>query len=831
MKKNISINISGIIFHIEEDGYERFKKYLDSINRYFASYEDSEEIIADIESRIAELFLEKLDESKQVISIEDVDVLINTMGQISDFEAMEEEADFSKQEPVADSTQTEDKEEPKKEKRKKTTNQKRTVDPPRRLQRDSQNQVLGGVAAGLAHYFKTDPIWIRGAFIVLTLTGLSPLVYIVMWIAIPANDGLVEHTAIKKLYRNPDERVLGGVASGLANYFGVESIAVRIAFILLTFAGIGILIYLVLWIITPKATSITDKMQMKGQKVTLSNIDSSIKQNKEEELNPKGENTFTTILLFPFRLIGKVFSLTGKVLSPLFQFIAAAIRIFTGGVIAITGISVMFSLLITAGVVLGLYNGDWFIYGSDADYFPYEVFTNTFPELGILFVLVAIFIPFLYVFIAGITIIAKRKIMSGSVGWSILGIWMIAVVGTFAILPNIIRDFSEEGYFEEIETVEIKADTLFIDANDFPNYEYDSRRSRRRFRTDEPSEWTTEFTDIDLAPSNDDTYSLKKRFRARGRNPRDADENAQDVTYGYKVEDSKILFDRQMMFKPRAEFRFQELDATFYIPKNVPFQVSRELRDVINRFSYRYSWYETYRNTWMFNDSGRLVCLTCSENDDDDRSSRVDSNTFSKTVNVEAFTGLDVWENMEVFISNADTYEVVVEGPRSKVENVLVSVLNEELKIDEDGSGGDWSNVKIYVKCPPLKSIDLQNGASVEYSTRESGLLVVKTYDDSKADISGNLDELDLYITDNSRINLTANIENLKANIIEKGRLYAYDADVVEAEVSTSSEARARLNVKNYLIAEAGGLSSIRYKGTPQLEIRNESRSATISKY
>ncbi|MFY0594709.1 PspC domain-containing protein [Roseivirga sp.] len=830
MKKNISINISGIIFHIEEDGYERFKKYLDSINRYFASYEDSEEIVADIESRIAELFLEKLDDGKQVISIEDVDVLINTMGQISDFEAMEEEADFSKQEPVSDNAQTEEKEKSKKEKKRKTTNQNSTTPPPRRLQRDSQNQVLGGVAAGLAHYFKTDPIWTRGAFIVFTLTGLSPLVYIIMWIAIPANDALVEQTTVKKLYRNPDERVLGGVASGLANYFKVDSIGVRIAFILLTFAGIGILTYIVLWIICPKANSITDKMQMKGEKVTLSNIDSSIKQNKEEELNPKGENAFTTILLFPFRLIGKVFSLTGKVLAPLFQFIGAAIRVFTGGVIAITGISVMFSLLVTAGVVLGLYNGDWFIYGNEAEYFPYEVFTNTFPELGLLFVLIAIFIPFLYVFIAGITIIAKRKIMSGSVGWSILGIWMIAVIGTFAILPNIIRDFSEEGYYEEVEAVNIQADTLFIGINDFPAYEYDSRRSRRRFRTDDPNEWTTEFTDIDLEASKDDAYSLKKRFRARGRDPKDADFNAQDVTYGYKVEEDKILFDPQMRFKPRAEFRFQELDATFYIPKNVPFKISRELRDIVNRFSYRYTWRETYLNTWMFNDSGQLVCLTC-DKDDYQSSSRYDNGDYSKTIAVDAFTGLDVWENMEVIITNSDSYELVLEGPRSKVEKVFVQVAGEELKIDEDGSGGDWSNVKVYIKCPPLKSIDLQNGATIKYAPKESGLLVLKMYDKSKADISGNLDELELYITDNSRIDLTATVKNMKASIIEKGRLYAYDSNVEEAEVSTSSEGRARLNVKGYLIAEAGGLSSIRYKGNPQLEIRDESRTATISKY
>ena len=97
MKKNISINISGIIFHIEEDGYETLRKYLDSINKYFSSFEDSSEIMADIESRIAEIFLSKLSEGKQVITAEDVSALITTMGSVSDFKAAEEQ-EFSQAE-------------------------------------------------------------------------------------------------------------------------------------------------------------------------------------------------------------------------------------------------------------------------------------------------------------------------------------------------------------------------------------------------------------------------------------------------------------------------------------------------------------------------------------------------------------------------------------------------------------------------------------------------------------------------------------------------------------------------------------------------------------
>ncbi|NVK83608.1 MAG: PspC domain-containing protein, partial [Cytophagia bacterium] len=472
MKKNISINISGIIFHIEEDGYKKLKDYLDSINKYFSSYDDSEEIIADIESRIAEIFLEKLDEEgKQVISNADIDLLISTMGKISDFEAMEEEAGFT---PAGEPK------EPKSESRS-TNNSENTSYEKRRLYRDLNNQIVGGVSSGLANYFNADPIWFRIGFLLLLGTGFGLLGYIILWIVTPGSNDLKEDDSIKKFYRDPDDRVLGGVASGLANYFRTDAIVFRILFIVLIFGGVGIIAYIVLWIIGPQAKSLTDKMQMKGEKVTLSNIDSNIKRSKEEDLNPKGEGAFTKILLFPFRLIGRIFRALGSALTPLLLFIAAAFRIFIGAIISLIGISVMFSLLVTAGVLLGLHDGDWF-YWSDTD-FPIHIFYNTVPEIGILFAFAAIFIPFLYVFIAGITIIAKRKVMSSSVGWSILGIWMISVLGTFATVPNVVRDFRDEGYNDVSETFTMNADTVTLSIRDYDaDFNGSMRYSRRNRR-------------------------------------------------------------------------------------------------------------------------------------------------------------------------------------------------------------------------------------------------------------------------------------------------------------------------------------------------------------
>ena len=144
MKKNISINISGIIFHIEEDGFEQLKVYLESINKYFSSFDDSGEIVADIESRIAEIFLSKLNEGKQVITLEDVDSLITTMGSIRDFQAVEEEGPIKETEQA---TETESGKESEKEKEKSGD----AAGGPKKLHRDANRKLLGGVAAGIAN--------------------------------------------------------------------------------------------------------------------------------------------------------------------------------------------------------------------------------------------------------------------------------------------------------------------------------------------------------------------------------------------------------------------------------------------------------------------------------------------------------------------------------------------------------------------------------------------------------------------------------------------------------------------------------------------------------
>ena len=825
MKKNISINISGIIFHIEEDGYDTLKNYLDAINHYFSSYEDSEEIIADIEGRIAEIFLGKLKEGNQVVSAADVDALIKTMGSIADFEAVKEE-EFETSGEEDKKTENRTGQYTTKDNTSKTQNQKGKV------YRDLNRRVLGGVASGLGHYYNVDPLWIRVGILLMffgniplfalgiPLSGLTLIAYFVLWAVFPGSDTLEENKKLKKLYRDPDDRVIGGVAGGLAKYFNTEPLIIRIVFIVLFFGvGTGLLAYIILWIITPNAHSITDKMQMKGEPVTLSNIDSTIKKNKEEAPTPKDEGTFTKVLLFPFRLIGRMFSGVSKALSPLMLFIVDVIRVFTGGIIAIVGISVMFSLLVTAGVLLGLYHNDGHFINDDWGYFPYELIHNSIPEVGIIFLLAALFIPFLFIFIAGVTVIAKRKVMSTSVGWSIFGIWLFTIVGTAMTIPNTIRDFREEGIYRESESFEVSGDVIWL------------KMDRDRY-----DDFDAEFIDLDIRATDGQSFKLDKRFIARGRTVSAAEENAQMITYSFNVEDSILNFGSSIRFKEQAKFRAQELDLTLYIPKNRPFKVGRGMDDLFHYFPsrYRYSWWEVYRNTWMYTGQG-LVCVTC-DDDKDKTSSSGGSNqgmdTFYKLIDTPPFQGLSVKDNLDITLVKGSDFQVKIEGEEYEANRIKTSVRNEVLEVYADVNERErLRDVKVTVTAPSLHEIEARHSSEISISDFDGATFRVSLTENAILELNSTYGLIELNLEDNAKLSLVGNFDQMEGKIGDNARLYAYEAITRDATIETRSEARARVHVTNFLKVDARGFSSVRYKGKPELEIVNEGRSANISAY
>jgi len=804
MKKNISINISGIIFHIEEDGYDKLKEYLETIHRYFSSYDDSSEIIADIENRIAEIFLSKLKDGIQVITIEDVEALMATMGGIKDFKEIEveEEPELEAQESSSEGS--------------KSYQQTET----RRLYRDEKRKILGGVLSGIAHYFSIDSLWTRLIFIVLffgvwffpSIPALMAIAYIILWIVIPGTYELDDQKKVKKMFRNPDDKVFGGVSSGVAAYFGIDVIIVRLLFVVLAFfGGTGLILYIILWIIIPEARTITDKMEMQGEPVTLKNIETNIKKSLKVEEGE--ESVWMKILLFPFRLIATFISFLSKALGPIAIFLIEAIRVIFGVLLVVIAISMTLALLITGGAALGIFTGTYFVDYVD---FPLELIKQDIPVFPLIAGFFVWLIPQIFLVILGVSVITKKLILNAKIGWSMFAIWLISVVVLVLTIPPIIGRYSRDGVHTEVKRYDLAGKTAVLNLKLIGLEDYEA-------------------TTLKLRGHEDSVYRLEQRFEARGKSRANAIENAKMVTYNVVLDDSIFTFDSNIQFSDDAKFRGQNLDMILYIPYNQTFMMDEDLqyilRSTIYSNGFRVSQMEG--NTWMFTEEG-LECLTCSSDKSSSRNSRsYDSDNGERiSFDFSGFQSVDVGSIFNAEILAGTDWDVVISGRDRDLEDVVVKVTNGELNINFNKDISKWDRnrkeVKVHITMPELQSLDLSGAVKGRIYGFDQHSMDISLSGASVTEMDVNLTEANIDLEGVSRLNISGTGESLDAEVSGASNLNAEDFLVDYAVLKVSGASQARVHVNKELEIDASGGSSVRYSGDPMIKSDRSSGSSII---
>lgn len=243
MKKTFTINLNQSVFNIDEDAYQTLSSYLSSLEKHFSKEADSQDILSDIEARIAEKF-QASSKSKNVITQKDVDTVISQIGTVKDITSQDGSESTSKADSILN---------------------------------DASNFFTS---------FKN-----------------------------------------KKIYRDTDNKVLAGVVSGIASYLSIDVTLLRILFALLLFipytSGFIVLFYAIFWYVAPEAKSTVDKLEMKGESLTLSSLDSEVKSTSNS--SPKVESPLQKIFLFPFRVLGRFFELLITILKKLLPLLSAFI--------------------------------------------------------------------------------------------------------------------------------------------------------------------------------------------------------------------------------------------------------------------------------------------------------------------------------------------------------------------------------------------------------------------------------------------------------------------------------------------------------------------------
>jgi len=820
MKKNISINISGIIFHIEEDGYDRLKEYLDSINKYFSTFDDSSEIIADIESRIAEIFLEKLEEDKQVITNDDVVALAATMGSIQDFQAAEEDSDkeYTEKETSNDqSTQGEF-----------ADNQ---TPPSKKLYRDNKRKLVGGVASGIANYFSIDPVWIRlgfilslfGAFITLSLTSIAIITYVIMWIAVPGSDTLEEDKSLKKLYRNPDGKVIAGVSQGLAKFLDIDITVVRVLFVLSIFlGGTGLLVYAVLWIILPEATSITDRVQMEGEEITLENIDSSIKKAQVKEANPTEESKLATVLLFPFRILGTIFKGIAHALSPILNFLAQLVRVFVGVIITIVGISALFSITIAIIALFGVLSGLNYVH---LDFIPFDVLSESLPTFGIIGTYLVTAIPSLLILLVGISLLSKKSVISPTFGWALFGIWIIGAVMMAATIPKVIFQYKENARISETTMFNTDYESMYFDVNETGIGDYSGLK-------------------LKMKGYDGEEVKLVSEYSAKGPSKREAAKNAKMILYNVVQNDSILTFDSNIEFKDNAVYRDQQLRLTLMIPYELKFKMDEDFDDLLRYGISSYGFYssDVKDNLFYFNESG-LDCATClaSEKSVDRRRDNYEdvfeesSSTYgnSKSYDFENFNAVSVSGPFSISIAQGDEYRVVLSGQEHKMQEIKVSENDGVLKVGYNDRDIDLykshRKLKLRIIMPSLTNLNIKGASVGNIAGFEEEKMKIRISAASEITIDSDINFVNLNLSSASTLNLIGRGDVVEAKLSSAAQLDAYKFDAQNVSVSVSSAAKAKVYATKTLSIKASSLGDVKYRGGATVTKKRSSSLGNIS--
>jgi len=337
MKKTLSVNLGGSVFHIDEDAYSELMDYLQDVKKHLGEDASSEEVLNDIEQRINELFSQWMQGQREVVTSADVQKVIGILGRPEQFNDEEEQSA-------------------------ERSDQKKESTTGRSEERGGQHQ---------------------------------------------------------RLYRDPENAILGGVCSGLGFYLKVSPVLLRILFFLLVwFGGTGLFVYLVCWIIMPEAKTASQRLEMQGEDVNIGNIEKKIREESEKVKErvdgyvksnqfQKNVHSVSNGFVEVLRVIFKIF----------FAFIAGVI-----------GLAALFALIVLVTVLIALVTGSFsFLIPWIGEAFPYQAaMMNTSSAVWMIIGMVLIIgIPFIAIFrmlfgkLLDFKSASKWEVWVGLIGWFI----------------------------------------------------------------------------------------------------------------------------------------------------------------------------------------------------------------------------------------------------------------------------------------------------------------------------------------------------------------------------------------------------------------------------
>ena len=478
-------------------------------------------------------------------------------------------------------------------------------------------------------------------------------------------------------------------------------------------------------------------------------------------------------------------------------------------------VSLLFALIVSLGVLLGTVSGaEGFVFGD----LPLHLIKDTIPVFGSITAFFSLFIPALALALLGVTVIAKRRIIPPSVGWSMFAIWILSLLGLGLTLPRIIQEYKTEGTYRVVENYELQGKKAVLQLKEVGLDDY-------------------QVTKLRLYGHDGEEFKLVSKFNSRGRTRQEAINNAQMVDYNVQLDDSVFTFDSNISFKNDAEFRGQTLDMELYVPYNQEFFMNEDLKYIIRNTIYRsgFSVSQMEGNTWVFTEAG-LRCLTCEYDDDNDDDEYYYSGNFEKSFEVGTFTGLEIGDDFIVNIQQADTISVSLSGEEAFIQEVMVTNDGGFLKVGFDNDKFPLKKknrgIEVNIGLPELEEVHF-SGVSKAYINdfnldNLKMVLSGVSVTEGAVNISENM-ELELKGAAKLTLEGTGNHMSVALNGGSVLNSLYFEADNVEVEADGASS--AKVYAGHSLDASSNGSSSIQYRGEPSRTTLDEQTGSSISEY
>lgn len=561
MNKVITVNLSGRLITIDEIAHQQLESYLLWLKQYFSKERGGEDIYRDMEDRIAELFQDRITKGGVSISTEDVQTVIKIMGSPEEI-ARETGDDFEESEPspkipVSESQQTQN--EPISDKK---------------LSRNLSDKVIGGVCSGIASHFKIDPAIVRLIMVFgFFAWGSTLILYILLWIVLPAVYDTKALQLKRRWYRTDEGKMLGGVCAGLSYPLHIQTKFLRLIF---GFPLLGIIffkiidepdmqsfctaalptlsiVYLVLWIVLPRASSMTQLMEMKGETIDVQNLSTALKLQNEKEMpanntkqglkqnqNQNADSVILTIFrVFAYVVLGFVLLIVASILISLLLGLFAMLFGLSAVGIAAMPLSKL-------------------IFESTTD-------SNLFFIAAILL----LFIPIIAI-IRWLVIKIRRPARTSS--WVSYTLGLLFIFSLFSVvyaLSNLASGFRTQ--YSEVQIIPIlqPKDTLTVSSAS----EIDDNSDNQLIWMNADGKYEMPLANFRVLPSDNDSFAFKVERSSNGINKQQAASLARGLDYQYAIDSNSIKLPSALVLSGKPIFRGQQATGTLYVPKGKHFKI------------------------------------------------------------------------------------------------------------------------------------------------------------------------------------------------------------------------------------------------------------------